>query len=477
MSNRINNKLLKEARRGLVGKLLRGQSKLSLSQLKLRKNTNIPLSMGLETTKFMNGIHANKSCWKLPQISEPDTEPLFEPEVFNVLYKAKSATRRTGLRRSFHRRQKPTHQTYSGSDFAQAQQTQVTASTAPTSNLVPNNHPDSNNQESFCESKSRKAKGFNKIKLYNSRGIGAKQLIPKKLDIFYKEKKNLTQECGIKTVIRYGRQKKMRGIHIKGAKKTKKAELFDKLKEISNYSITKNYTFRNCNKFKIFNAQGPTVKIRELREKAKRSGNVDSSSPILLNAETILRAQEQSSSKFEHMDINSYYSSTTWGIVADFCFYSGLWTPYETLMHINVKELLTPSHLEPDSTSNQKDCNMVPGPTGTVYLTTTFSKITTNQIQFCTTARFKMKKSKNFTESISAAQIVNYLAKIYSTDKLKPSTIKAYKSAILGLVKNPTEISNQRIFTEFFKALNKISIIPFIKPSIKISPILITFSN
>ncbi|PVU95809.1 hypothetical protein BB561_001577 [Smittium simulii] len=57
LANLINNKSLKEAQKGLVGKLHRGESKLFFSQLKLRKGTNISSSMELETAKFMNVIH------------------------------------------------------------------------------------------------------------------------------------------------------------------------------------------------------------------------------------------------------------------------------------------------------------------------------------------------------------------------------------------------------------------------------------
>ncbi|PVU87336.1 hypothetical protein BB561_006376 [Smittium simulii] len=177
-----------------------------------------------------------------------------------------------------------------------------------------------------------------------------------------------------------------------------------------------------------------------------------------------------------------------------------------------------------------EDCNMVPTPTGTIYQSTIAStsnrsnsrpkkrKVTLHEKQalaldgmenqrralknqglgdyavdfiVCNERRIRRrtrynsaqqrfldwKRSKNLAESISAAQIVNYLAEIYFTDKLKPNTIKAYKSAILGLVDNPTEITNQRIFTEFFKTLNESSIRSFIKPSFNISPILETFSN
>ncbi|PVU86787.1 hypothetical protein BB561_006553, partial [Smittium simulii] len=57
----INNEPLKEAQRRLVGKFLSEKLKLYLSQLKLRKDTNIPLSMELETAKFMNGIHVARA--------------------------------------------------------------------------------------------------------------------------------------------------------------------------------------------------------------------------------------------------------------------------------------------------------------------------------------------------------------------------------------------------------------------------------
>ncbi|PVU93100.1 hypothetical protein BB561_003468 [Smittium simulii] len=66
------------------------------------------------------------------------------------------------------------------------------------------------------------------------------------------------------------------------------------------------------------------------------------------------------------------------------------------------------------------------------------------------------KQSKNLIDLISVAQIVNHLAEIYFIDELNSSTIKAYKFAILGL---------------------KSSIRSFIKPSINIGPILVTFSN
>ncbi|PVU92024.1 hypothetical protein BB561_004072 [Smittium simulii] len=171
-------------------------------------------------------------------------------------------------------------------------------------------------------------------------------------------------------------------------------------------------------------------------------------------------------------------------------------------------KIISVLQLFPRSQGILEDCNMVPKSIGTVYtLTTAFKsnrsnsrpkkhKFTLHKNQELSFdgmdnqrralknqelgnyARFlEWKQSKNLTDSISAAQIKNYLAKIYFTNKLKPSTIKAYKSAILELVKNPTETTNQRIFTEFFKTLNQSSIRSFIKPSINIGLILITDSN
>ncbi|PVU89193.1 hypothetical protein BB561_005496 [Smittium simulii] len=107
---------------------------------------------------------------KSPQISEPEKEPLFEPEAFNEL-------------------------PYSGGGFAQAQQTQDTAS---------------NKQQSFCGWGRGRAKeklcisalasrrranlnpekpmALTKKNFISSRGLSAKQLIPENLNIFCKEK-------------------------------------------------------------------------------------------------------------------------------------------------------------------------------------------------------------------------------------------------------------------------------------------------
>ncbi|PVU94078.1 hypothetical protein BB561_002809 [Smittium simulii] len=138
--------------------------------------------------------------------------------------------------------------------------------------------------------------------------------------------------------------------------------------------------------------------------------------------------------------------------------------------------------IKSDSTTNQKstlgknnaknynsileDCNMVPRSTETVYATTT--AFTSKYINF------GPKKQKNLEIT---PLILLFATNGVSGYKLKPITIKAYKSAILGLVKNPTGITNQRIFTEVFKTLNKFSIRSFIKPLINISPILENFSN
>ncbi|PVU88461.1 hypothetical protein BB561_005845 [Smittium simulii] len=99
-------------------------------------------------------VHSEINLAKKPlQISEPETNPLFEPEAFNALDTAKNATRRASLRRLFQKPQQSTHESYSDSGFAQTQQTQATAPTAPTNNPAPNN------QQSFCGRGSGKAKG------------------------------------------------------------------------------------------------------------------------------------------------------------------------------------------------------------------------------------------------------------------------------------------------------------------------------
>ncbi|PVZ96837.1 hypothetical protein BB558_007238, partial [Smittium angustum] len=72
---------------------------------------------------------------------------------------------------------------------------------------------------------------------------------------------------------------------------------------------------------------------------------------------------------------------------------------------------------------------------------------------------------------ITADQIVNFLADIYVKRQLKPSSIIAYKSAIMNLVPNQNEIINQSEFKEFFKAMTETTITSFVHSTINISPV------
>ncbi|PVU91193.1 hypothetical protein BB561_004518 [Smittium simulii] len=63
---------------------------------------------------------------------------------------------------------------------------------------------------------------------------------------------------------------------------------------------------------------------------------------------------------------------------------------------------------------------------------------------------------------ITAPQIINYLAEIYTADNFRLNTIRANKSAIMGLVKYLKEINNSQ---------------SFVKPEINILPVLNTLSN
>ncbi|OMJ15319.1 hypothetical protein AYI70_g7346, partial [Smittium culicis] len=85
--------------------------------------------------------------------------------------------------------------------------------------------------------------------------------------------------------------------------------------------------------------------------------------------------------------------------------------------------------------------------------------------------------SKEITGEISAPQIINYLAEIYTVDKLKVGSIKAYKSALLRLAENPTELSNHPMFSEFTRTLDDASIKSYVRPAIDISPVLNLFKE
>ncbi|OMJ13160.1 hypothetical protein AYI69_g9109, partial [Smittium culicis] len=83
--------------------------------------------------------------------------------------------------------------------------------------------------------------------------------------------------------------------------------------------------------------------------------------------------------------------------------------------------------------------------------------------------------SYEITTPISAAQIINYLAELYSKEKLKVGTIRVYKSAILMLADDPKELASHPMFDEFIKALDASAIRSFVRPTIDISPILDKF--
>ncbi|OMJ21763.1 hypothetical protein AYI70_g3276 [Smittium culicis] len=83
--------------------------------------------------------------------------------------------------------------------------------------------------------------------------------------------------------------------------------------------------------------------------------------------------------------------------------------------------------------------------------------------------------SYEITTPISAAQIRNYLAELYSKEKRKVGTIRVYKSAILMLADDPKELASHPMLDEFIKALDASAIRSFVKPTIDISPILDKF--
>ncbi|OMJ21624.1 hypothetical protein AYI70_g3363 [Smittium culicis] len=85
--------------------------------------------------------------------------------------------------------------------------------------------------------------------------------------------------------------------------------------------------------------------------------------------------------------------------------------------------------------------------------------------------------SRNQSEPISAHHIVNYLAQEFTTKKLSVNTIKAYKSAIMSLIKNPQTIEDSTVFKSFFKALNESSVKSFVKPVIDITPVISKLSE
>ncbi|PVU87371.1 hypothetical protein BB561_006371 [Smittium simulii] len=98
-------------------------------------------------------------------------------------------------------------------------------------------------------------------------------------------------------------------------------------------------------------------------------------------------------------------------------------------------------------------------------------------VDFIVSNKRHWRLSNKIVGDITASQIINYLAESYTANKLRPNTIRAYKSAIMGLVKYPEEINNSQVVIEFFKTLNDSSIKSFFKPEINFLPVLNTLSN
>ncbi|OMJ18633.1 hypothetical protein AYI69_g6930 [Smittium culicis] len=80
--------------------------------------------------------------------------------------------------------------------------------------------------------------------------------------------------------------------------------------------------------------------------------------------------------------------------------------------------------------------------------------------------------SNEVSTPISAPQVINYLAEIYTVEKFKVGSIKAYKSAILQLSDSPAELAAHSMFSEFIKSLDDNSIKSFIRPVMDISSVI-----
>ncbi|PVU88484.1 hypothetical protein BB561_005823 [Smittium simulii] len=398
-------------------------------------NTTLQLRI---TTVYREINHTAKP----PQISGPDTKPIFESKSVNALVTAKNATRNTGLRRPFQRRQQATRQSYSSSGFLQAQKTQAKS----TSNFD-NSSLRSLNAEAFLELKAK-----NSISNMERAVISARE---SQITNFYRFQ-----------------QHSMRN---------------------SRWPLFLFWIMGSFGGFNVYQAMGLLTILYALYLQ------------IVVGRSEIwgydfTQITRDSRKYLEILLINKY--STT----SDLCTVNiksskfSKQTPRSNTTYLWIqpeivdKFIMLPT-LESDNTSYHKvtlgendtnnfnpvleDCNMVSGTTRTVYSTGISSAFKNQELEnhdidfiFCNKQRIRRrtryhsvqqrflecKQSKNLTESISAAQIVNYLAEIYFTNKLKTSTIKAYKFSTLGLVDSPTRITNQRIFTEFFKTLNKFSI-------------------
>ncbi|PVU92617.1 hypothetical protein BB561_003725 [Smittium simulii] len=292
----------------------------------------------------------------------------------------------------------------------------------------------------------------------------------------------------------YEKKKEICGIHIKGTEKTKRARVSDKLKQVSNYSSINDHTFKNGNKFKNdctqdFNSQYQRLTLRSFKIYKSRNniltwisklyrkskGSVNISFLRLINVEItsdVRIVNIKSDGCFKQVNCTDGMANVGSNIQTvkqavrrsrhNFIFISKQHKTIYILQLVSRPQGRegTP---EDNNTDNYKqvleDCNMALKLLELSIEQPLLLQITSaipisrggkrrDRYNFAQQRFLKWKRSKNLIDSISVAQIVNHLAEIYFTDKFKPNTIKAYKSAILGLVKNPMEKTNQKIFTD-----------------------------
>ncbi|PVU94572.1 hypothetical protein BB559_002962 [Furculomyces boomerangus] len=82
------------------------------------------------------------------------------------------------------------------------------------------------------------------------------------------------------------------------------------------------------------------------------------------------------------------------------------------------------------------------------------------------------RNSNKLPNPITGPQIINFLSKIYTERKLKPSSIKSYKSALLRLVSNAEIIAQEPTFKEFMKAMDKATLTSLVHQTIDITPVI-----
>ncbi|PVU91173.1 hypothetical protein BB561_004538 [Smittium simulii] len=263
------------------------------------------------------------------RIFEPETGPLFDPKAFKALVTAKNATRKTFLRRHFQRRQQSAHQAYSFNGFAQAQQTQATASTAPY------NNPATNNQ-----------------------------------------KKNRRTQTGLRL---------------------EKPKPTIRRKKFQNGDITNNMSYHTQERLHDF-------------AKSRRCIYAHSDLSVVKKIPELTCLHQKFATRIGMSKIteNKYFG------ILGYPYYRG---------------------------DKREMCALV-------------------------SDGIEVQRRAIKTKGLEITPLIL----LFGTNDISGT----YKSAILGLVKNPTEITNQRIFTEFFKTLNELLIISFIKPSINIDLIVET---